>query len=63
MTNQELQHLRSLDISVSNDQMDHFLFKRVGNKANDFATSCSDSGRWMETEGFFPDWSGDWFED
>jgi len=60
MANHELQHLRSLYLSVSND---HFLYKRVGNTPNEYATSCSDSGRWMEMKDIKPYLGNDWFED
>jgi len=61
MANHELQHLRSLYVlSVSNDR---FLYKTVGNMPNQFATSCSDSGRWVEMKDFNSYLGSDWFED
>jgi len=60
MANHELQHLRSLYLCVSDD---HFLYKRVGNTPNEFATSCSASERWMEMKDFNPYLGNDWFED
>jgi len=60
MTNHELQHLRSMYLSASDDNL---LYKRVENTPNEFATSCSDSGRWMEMKDFNPYLGSDWFED
>jgi len=60
IANHELQHLRSLYLSVSDG---HFLYKRVGNLPNEFATTCSASGRWMEMKRFNPYLGNGWFED
>jgi len=57
MANHELRHLRSLYLSGIKG---HLLYKRVGNTPNEFATPCSDSGRWMEMKVCN---RNDWFED
>jgi hypothetical protein len=64
MANHELQQLRSLDLFMFGSRTDHFLYKRVENKPNEFATSCSDSGRWIEMkeDRSISTWRSDWFE-
>ena len=68
MANHELQRLRSLDLFVTNNEMDHFLYKKMETTPNGFAPSysdSSDSGRWMEKkiDYFISDWGSEWFED
>ena len=65
MANHELRHLRSLDLFMTNYEMDHFLYKKVETTPNRSAPSCSDSGRWMEQkiDYFMSGWGSDWFED
>ena len=65
MANHELPHLRSMHLFVYSDQADHFLYKRVENTHNEFATSYSNPGQWIETkrECLNSFWRSDWFED
>ena len=63
MANHELRYLCSLELLAVGDRVGNFLYKRVGGAPNDSATSCSESGRWMEMKDFMSNWRSDWFED